>query len=159
MTDKPQIKLELLDHNNPDHVGWMYKVRAHPEVAAYFFAPPPEKFVDHVQFLTRVMEKKERDFFIVYADGQMAGYCQIINFPDGFEIGFALHPNWWGKGIGNTSMELLLEHLRQADSEKSNNITLVVKNDNVRAINLYKKYGFVVINEKDNQFQMKLTKK
>jgi RimJ/RimL family protein N-acetyltransferase len=150
------IKLEPIDINNPDHVGWLYKVRAHPEVAAHFFAPPPTKFIDHVQFLTRVMEKKERDFFIVSADGQMCGYCQIINHPDHFEVGFALHPDWWGKGIGNISVELLLDHLRRSGSKNAHNITLVVRKDNERAIKLYKKYGFELIGEHDSQLTMKL---
>ena len=132
------IELVSVDQNNPDHVGWLYKVRTHPEVAAHFFAPPPSKFIDHVQFLKKVLEAKERDFFIVYADGQMCGYCQIINHSDSYEVGFALHPDWQGKGIGSVSVELLLAHIQRLDTDKSKNITLVVKKDNLRAIALYK---------------------
>jgi RimJ/RimL family protein N-acetyltransferase len=150
------IKLVPLDQNNPDHVGWLFKVRTHPEVAARFFAPPPKKFVDHVQFLTKVLETKEREFFIVYADDQMTGYCQIINRSDNLEVGFALHPDWQGKGIGSASVQLLLDHIRQSGSDKSSHITLIVKKDNQRAINLYQKFGFVITAELDNELSMKL---
>jgi len=147
-------KLVPLDQNNPDHVGWLYKVRTHPEVASHFFAPPPAKFIDHVQFLAKCMTTQERDFFIVYANDQMAGYCQIINHPDHLEVGFALHPDWQGKGIGSASVQLLLAHIKPSSSGKS--ITLIVKKDNARAIKLYEKYGFVITNEKENELSMRL---
>lgn len=148
------ITLIPLNHNNPDHVGWLYKVRTHPEVASHFFSPPPEKFIDHIQFLAKCLATRERDFFIVYAGDQMSGYCQIIHRPDNLEVGFALHPDWQGKGIGSVSVQLLLDHIKSFSSGKS--ITLIVKKDNLRAIKLYEKCGFVIIHENGNELSMRL---
>lgn len=150
------IKLVPLDHQDQDHIGWLYKVRTHPEVVPHFFAPPPEKFIDHVQFLEKCLKTRERDFFIVYAGDQMAGYCQIINRPDAFEVGFALHPDWQGKKIGSASVELILERIWAYRSEKP--VTLIVKKNNSRAIKLYEKFGFVITSEKDNELFMRLKK-
>jgi RimJ/RimL family protein N-acetyltransferase len=157
MAEKKSVRLVPLDHNDPDHVGWMYKVRTHPEVASYFFAPPPSKYLDHVQFLVKVQESGERQFFIVYVENEMSGYCQIIHRPDSLEVGFALHPSWWGKGIGGASMEALLDYTRQSKM-KSKDITLIVKKDNARAIHLYEKYGFVICADHLGQLTMKLNK-
>jgi RimJ/RimL family protein N-acetyltransferase len=159
MGKKQLVKLAPLDHDNPDQVGWMYKVRAHPEVASYFFAPPPIKYLDHVQFLSNAHEKGERQFFIVYVGTEMSGYCQIIHRQDSLEIGFALHPQWWGQGIGGASMQALLDHIRHSQDLRSKAIILIVKKDNARAIHLYEKFGFTIINEHMGQITMKYKEK
>ena len=86
------ITLVPLDQNNPDHVGWMYKVRSHPEVAAYFFAPPPASFFCHVQFLVQSITDRAREFFIIYSEDHMCGFCQIIHHADTFFY-FHVHPD------------------------------------------------------------------
>ena len=147
------IKLTPLDPNNPDHVGWLYKVRTDPRVASHFFAPPPATFIEHVQFLAKTAISQERQFFIVAINKQMCGYCQIIKHPDSVEVGFAIHPDWQGKGIGAASVELLLNHIQL--SKNPSPITLTVKKDNERAIKLYKKYGFIEIDENNEKVKMK----
>ncbi|MGL4796810.1 MAG: GNAT family N-acetyltransferase [Paraclostridium sp.] len=55
-------------------------------------------------------------------------------------LGISIRKNYWGLGLGNLIMEYLIEW------SKSNGITkrieLLVREDNIRAIKLYEKYGF-----------------
>jgi len=153
------VKLIPLDINDPDQVEWIYKVRTHPDVASHFFAPPPENFKAHMQFLFNATKNKERDFFIVYSNDEPCGYCQVIHRYDSYDVGFAFHPNYWGKGLGSASCEQLIACVKNYPEKKK--ITLVVKKNNKRALNLYKKLGFVIINEDPNkeQFLMSLQEK
>jgi len=145
------IKLVPLDLNNPDHVGWVYKVRTHPDVATHFFAPAPENLMDHMQFLSKSIQNHERDFFIVTSQDQMKGYCQVIHHLDSYEVGFAFHPKWWGKGLGSASCKQLIQLVQDYPERKE--ITLVVKKENKRALALYKKFGFHIVAEKVNMGQ------
>jgi len=154
MTRKQPIQLVPLDHNDPDQVGCMFKVRRHPEVAQHFFAKPPNNYLNHVQFLVKSQESGERQFFIIQVNDQMAGYCQIIHHTDSLEVGLALHPMWWNKGIGGASMQVLLDSIRISQCKT---ITLIVKKDNGRAVHLYEKLGFVAIKEDAEQLTMKYT--
>jgi RimJ/RimL family protein N-acetyltransferase len=147
------IKLVPLDYDQEKHIQWLYHVRTLPEVAIYFFAQPPLTFNDHLEFLARCKQTQERQFFIIYAQEQMAGYCQIVHRPDALEVGLALHPSWQGKGMGAASIHLLLDYIKSCQSEKE--IVLIVKRDNLRAIKLYEKQGFVILNDCGNELLMK----
>jgi RimJ/RimL family protein N-acetyltransferase len=149
---KEEVHLVPLNPNHPDHISWIYKVRTHEQVAAHFFAPPPRNFLDHIQFLSKCITTRERDFFIIYAGEQMAGYCQIINHTNASEIGLALHPVWQGKGIGSKSITLLLDYVKSIKPEKP--ITLIAKKDNIRALKLYKKHQFIITTETENELKM-----
>lgn len=149
------IQLIPFDLNEQAHINCLYTVRTHPEVAAHFFAPPPSSFLQHINFLTKVTQFKERSFLIVSFEDQLCGYCQIINRAEELEVGFALHPLWWNKGIGAISIKLLLEYIHQKSTNKAQRIKLIVKNDNSKALHLYEKYGFVKTSELNQQITMK----
>lgn len=56
-------------------------------------------------------------------------------------FGISLHPEWRSRGIGTALLQALFEWVEtRKDIEK---ISLKVLNTNVRAIGLYKKFGFV----------------
>jgi len=129
---------------NLEHVKWLFEVRTHPKVAINFFAPPPASFEEHVKFLNAVIPSKKRIFFIVYLGERMAGYCQLIFRQLSIEVGFAVHPDMHGQGIGSASVLFVIKHIHDHYPERIENITLVVKESNLIAVNLYTKHGFVV---------------
>lgn len=141
-----KICLEYLNYDDADHVGLIYKIRTHPDVVGYFFAPPPRRFLDHVQFLAKCEESGERSFFIISLNGRYCGYCQIIYRSDSYELGFALHPSYWGKGVGSSSVDLLLKYISSDQFEKKK-IILQVRENNARAIHLYQKHGFKIVDK------------
>lgn len=137
------VDLLPLEKNNPDHVGMMYKVRTHSEVDKYLSGNPPNSFLDHVKYLHGVKENK-RFYLISYAT-QLCGYCQATWGDDHVELGWALHPDYWGKGLGDSAIGSLLALVKPEALKKS--ILLFVRKDNSKAIHLYHKHGFKITRE------------
>ena len=54
-----------------------------------------------------------------------------------------------GKGIGDKLLEYLIEEYKDTDIK---NITLEVKEDNISAINLYKKYDFKKVSTREKYY-------
>ena len=54
-----------------------------------------------------------------------------------------------GKGIGEKLLNYLIEKYKDSDIK---NITLEVKEDNIAAINLYKKYGFKKVSTREKYY-------
>ena len=54
-----------------------------------------------------------------------------------------------GKGIGDKLLKYLIEKYKKRDIK---NITLEVKEDNIAAINLYKKYGFKKVSTREKYY-------
>lgn len=147
-----QQKVELieLDLNNPDQIGCMYKVRTHPLVAPHFLGPAPKKFLDHVQYLCSV---KNKTFFVVSVDQTLCGYCQSTDLPDEIELGWALHPDFWGKGIGSIAVQKLIETM----VPRKKKLVLFVKKNNIRALSIYQKQHFRISHEHQEDILYKMT--
>lgn len=149
----PQQKVSLvpLDLNEASHLGCMFTVRSHPEVAQFMPGNPPANFLQHVNYLYHV---KNKEFFIIQIDNTPCGYCQGTLGEHEIELGWALHPNYWGKGIGSEAVKLLVDRFATQDKK----IVLFVQKNNQRALTLYKKHSFNLLDESedDNQYKMEL---
>jgi len=73
-----------------------------------------------------------------------------------FIYGVAIKEKYRGKGYGNKIMN---ESIKWCQGKNINRIFLKVEADNHSAINLYKKFGFRVINEKALKNQLIMLKK
>ena len=82
-------------------------------------------------------------YYIVYIkNNEIQGFINYYLIYDRIEIAnFNVLDEYQNKHIGSK----LLEYLIKKFKNKVNNITLEVKKDNLKAIHLYKKYGFVQI--------------
>ncbi len=81
----------------------------------------------------------------------------VINFKiinDTAELG--LHKNPEKKRVGNILLKTAIDYA--FDELKIKKIILYVFENNVKAINLYKNFGFVESNKKDNIIKMELLK-
>jgi ribosomal-protein-alanine N-acetyltransferase len=73
-------------------------------------------------------------------DGLIAGYAVAWFVVDEIHIGnLAVARSWQGRGIGKRLLEFLL---REAARRKTSIATLEVRVSNVRAINMYRSFGF-----------------
>lgn len=68
------------------------------------------------------------------------------------ELAISVRKKYWGKGIGSIMMEELIRFAKDHNTIKS--ISLGVKSDNINAIKLYKKYGFVEAGIHKNYFNV-----
>jgi ribosomal-protein-alanine N-acetyltransferase len=62
----------------------------------------------------------------------------------------AVHPEYRGAGLGNLIIEVLVS---DAKDEAVSAMTLEVRVNNLPALNLYKKYGFVEVAVRKNYYQ------
>lgn len=153
-----KVKLVALDLNDLDHLNLMYSVRTHPDVDQYLCQLPPADFSKHVQYLKKAMQSGTKRFFVIDSQDHLCGYCHVTSREDTLELGWALHPDWWGKGIGKCSVSLLIQLLQEFGLAEGKVLTLIVKKDNIKAISLYKKSGFVILGETEHQeYRMQYT--
>lgn len=153
-----ETKLKKLDLNDPDQISFMYKVRTHPKVNFFLSGSPPKNYLSHVNYLFNAIHKN-KNFFIIFKGNSTCGYCQTTVLEDYIEIGCAIHPDWWSKGIGTDAVGLLINETRNYASGKK--LMLIVKSNNIAAIKIYKKYEFKIVseNKSKNEYLMELNGK
>jgi RimJ/RimL family protein N-acetyltransferase len=102
----------------------------------------------------RYFEKRETSIInnhtkkiLIYIDDTIAGYGHI-EFEDKFWLGIMVGDNFTGKGLGNIIMDELLKNLTHP-------VFLTVDIDNIPAINLYTKKGFVFVEKINYYYLMK----
>ena len=110
----------------------------------------------HVTYLHNAL-KKNKSFYIVYNEFAACGYCQCTHSEDSIEFGWALHPDWWNKGIGNKAVDLLIQET-QKNNSSNKKIFLIVKKNNPAAVKIYQKNGFEITGEENDEFTMELNK-
>ena len=88
------------------------------------------------------------DYFNIVSDGKIIGCVLLTDMDDGKLLDeIYLEEDYRGKGIGSDIIKNIL---------KENSVLyLWVYKANVKAISLYKRLGFVVINETDSRYYMK----
>lgn len=84
-------------------------------------------------------------FLVGEAEGRLVGFarCQgnsLSRFRHKAEFGICILKDYWGYGIGKVMLENVLSFADKAGIEK---MSLYVVETNIKAIQLYKKYGFV----------------
>lgn len=105
------------------------------------------------------LESENSKYIVAKEDDKVVGFAGIIILPDNAEItNIVTKKSERKKGIGSLLLEKLIE---MAKNEKKENISLEVNENNISAINLYKKYKFETVgmrkkyyNGKDNAIIM-----
>ena len=85
------------------------------------------------------------DYWIIEESGKPVGYFRISNYSTinkNLYLGADIHPEYQRKGIAYSSYLIFIPYL--FEKYNLNKISLEVLSSNSRAINLYKKLGFVI---------------
>lgn len=82
--------------------------------------------------------------------GELASVSQLIGHTKKrelhtSELAISIREKFWGLGIGSINMEALIQYAK--NSERLKLIYLEAISENKRAINLYKKFGFIEAGE------------
>lgn len=104
-----------------------------------------------LNWVHKKIEKSADEYTVVYVDGHKAGYYHFYkNEDDDFEIDdLYIFPEFQNKGIGSTI-------IRKCCSEVSEPVMLYVFIKNQRAVSLYKRLGFEIVETvKDSRYIMK----
>jgi len=93
-----------------------------------------------------------------YIDGEIAGNCEI-NFRGGMKtshratVAIAILKEYWNLGIGSAMFAELIAVAKARPETEIVELEFVEGNDRAKA--LYEKYGFQIVGERPNAFQLK----
>ena len=94
-----------------------------------------------------LMDKKKERGFVAVINNKVVGYAYLRFFPDKPQkkftasLGIVVSDKYQGMGIGKKLMEHLINFSKKIGLKK---IWLATYFDNIRALHIYKKYGFEV---------------
>lgn len=115
------------------------------------------KKAKEVGFDTFLNNKNETRYAICLKDtNEIIGDIGDRIVPESSEIKFGLtifRKDLWDKGYGFEAISQLLEKLKERGFSK---VILDVDKRNERALHLYKKLGFVIYDESDKKYQMRV---
>ena len=134
-----------------------YKWRNNPIVWKYT-GSKPDKFITEkieTEWLSEVLQRRNEKRYAIIVDNIYVGNTQLLNITENdavFHI-FIGNTNYWGKGVGNIALQLVIE---QAKKIKLKKIKLEVNKNNIPAYTIYKKNGFKKKEINNNVIQMEL---
>ncbi len=122
--------------------------RNHPEIRKWMLDKNKISLKNHLNFIENLKEDK------IYLKVEDLG---VINFKIlGQKAELGLHKNPEKNKVGKILLNEAIEYAFNKLNAKK--IILYVFGDNIKAINLYKKFGFIEIDKKDNIIKMELKK-
>jgi UDP-4-amino-4,6-dideoxy-N-acetyl-beta-L-altrosamine N-acetyltransferase len=122
--------------------------RNHPEIRKWMYNKEEISLKNHLEFIENLKEKPNKIYL-------KAGNLGVINFEiknDLAELG--IHKNPKKEKVGKKLLEIAINYAFKELKVKK--ITLFVFEDNQKAINLYKKFGFKQTDKKNNLIKMEL---
>ena len=125
------------------------KLKNDVDIQTQIMGVPKPNSINKILNWLKSRDKDENIVFFIIArssDDEAVGYIQLSNI-DKFNqfgyLGICLAKEFWGSGYAKESLNLLNEYASSILSLRK--ILLLVRHDNHRAINFYKKAGFDAI--------------
>lgn len=144
-----EFNISPLDLSNEAEMEFLFETRRHPLVASFLLGTPPSDMQAHRSWVAGNVPAKRR-MYVARMDGRMVGYCHAYGFDverPYVEVGFAVHPDWQGMGVGGRMVEWIVGEVKRVFPGRT--VMLMVKSDNERACRLYERKGFVCVNGGD----------
>ena len=92
----------------PDDLEPLHAILSDPRAMTYWSSPPHGNIDQTRDWLSSMIaiDAAEGEDFIVEHDGKLVGKAGLWRFP---EIGFILHPDFWGRGFAREALALVLD--------------------------------------------------
>ena len=122
--------------------------RNHPDIRRWMYNTDEIPLENHLKFIDSLSEKNDKIYLKVNDLG-------VVNFSvhkSYVELG--IHKNPAKKGVGKRLLKFAIDYAFNELNTKK--IILYVFEDNMKAINLYKSFGFKETDKKDNLIKMEL---
>jgi RimJ/RimL family protein N-acetyltransferase len=91
-----------------EDVDDLHAAFSRPEAMRYWATPEHESIEQTANFVERMATSTDADDFVVEYQGRAIGKAGAWQLP---EVGFLLHPDHWGKGLGREAMTAVIDHL------------------------------------------------
>ncbi|AFK87617.1 MULTISPECIES: ribosomal protein S18-alanine N-acetyltransferase [Thermoanaerobacterium] len=102
-------------------------------------------------FVMEVTKNRCAHYIVAEVDGKVAGYGGFwVVVDEGHITNIAVHPDFRGQGVGSAIVEGLIE---LAKTKGITSMTLEVRESNLVAQSLYKKYGFKPVGKRKGYYQ------
>lgn len=141
------IKIVKLEHNNVDALAKMGNEIWHEYYTPLLGVEQVEYMVDKFQSvkgITYQLDNGYEYYFALYND-EIAGYFGVQPQDESLFLSkLYLKKEFRGKGIGSKMLQYIKMRAKEYDKEK---ITLTVNRYNDNSIEVYKHFGFAIVNE------------
>ena len=108
------------------------------------------------QFLYELNDNPFAKIFVVKIGDEIIGYIDyMITFNSATISKIAIKSEYQKNGLGSKLMEYMMDDLNSLGYGEIETITLEVRISNIKAISLYKKFGFKEVNVKKNYYSDK----
>lgn len=100
----------LLRPVRPDDVEPMFQIMSHPEAMRYWSTPPHASIDQTARWIGGMVDALAagaRGDWMIELDGRMVGNAGFWKPP---EIGYILHPDVWGRGLGREAVVAALDY-------------------------------------------------
>lgn len=102
-------------------------------------------------FEAELMQRDTREYFVATIGGTVVGYAGLMCIPPIADVQtIAVIPEFEGRGIGSALLRTLLQ---RAAHGKADDMLLEVREDNPRAQELYRRFGFEQIAVRKNYYK------
>ena len=140
------MKYELVQSSKND----VNKIKEYNKKTIYQYANDLSKEeIDEINdYVNKTVPKELANYQNIIIDDKMIGCLLVTNYEDGREIAeLYLEEEYRSKGIGTDIITNIIK--------ENNNIYLWVYKKNKKAISLYKRLGFIIIDETTSRYHMK----
>ena len=97
------------------------------------------KTINYEGALNLIHSSKKRRVYCIFLNNIPIGYGILRNIPDDPSIGINIDEPFWGNGYGTKAIKLLEKEAKRFNCKK---ISLLVDENNIRALNLYTKLKY-----------------
>ena len=138
-TDRIVTERLVLRRARADDLAAIHEVLSDPRAMLYWSTPPHQDLDETQAWLDSMIADPpgERDDFIVEHDGRVIGKAGCWRIP---EIGFILHPDYWGRGLAREALEAIIPRLFERFSVPA--VTADVDPRNLACLALLQGLGF-----------------
>lgn len=128
----------VLRRARPDDLGAIHAILSDPQATRYWSTLPHETLDQSRDWLAGMIAGHELcDDFIIELDGRVVGKAGAWRRP---EIGYILHPEFWGRGVATEALAAVIGHLFAAHGDPA--LTADVDPRNAASIRVLSKLGF-----------------
>jgi [ribosomal protein S5]-alanine N-acetyltransferase len=100
----------VLRRARADDLSALHEILSNPEAMRYWDTLAHTSLEQTREWLGRMMDENpdETDDYIIEHHGKLIGKCGLWRMP---EIGFILHPHYWGQGIAYEALSAVIAHV------------------------------------------------
>lgn len=136
---------------SPDDLAPLHAILSDPRAMRYWSTRPHVDLEETRRWLDGMLEAApdESDDFILELGGRVVGKAGCWRLP---EIGYILHPDYWGRGLANEALIAILDHVFAAHDLGA--VTADVDPRNEASLRLLARLGFEETGRADRTYEV-----